>query len=106
MPMTIVGSPPAVLTCRSGRSSDTASNQVISMLFEGLIGSKPNGDLVPRLAQSMPQASSDGTTYTFKLRPNLKWSDGQPLTSDDVLFTFNLMFAPEFKDVNSPRRSD
>ena len=87
-------------------SSDTASNQVISMLFEGLIGSKPNGELVPRLAQSMPQASSDGTTYTFKLRPNLKWSDGQPLTSDDVLFTFNLMFAPEFKDVNSPRRSD
>jgi len=87
-------------------SSDTASNQVISMLFEGLLGSKPNGELVPRLAQAMPQASSDGTTYTFKLRNNLKWSDGQPLTSEDVLFTFNLMFAPEYKDVNSPRRTD
>jgi peptide/nickel transport system substrate-binding protein len=87
-------------------SSDTASNQVIAMLFEGMLGSKPNGDLVPRLAQAMPQTSSDGTTYTFKLRPNLKWSDGQPLTSDDVLFTFNLMFAPEYKDVNSPRRTD
>jgi peptide/nickel transport system substrate-binding protein len=87
-------------------SSDTASNQVIGMLFEGLVGSKPNGDLVPRLAQAMPQTSSDGTTYTFKLKPNLKWSDGQPLTSEDVLFTFNLMFAPEYKEVNSPRRSD
>ena len=87
-------------------SSDTASNQVISMLFEGLLGSRPNGELVPRLAQAMPQASSDGTTYTFKLKNNLKWSDGQPLTSEDVLFTFNLMFAPEYKDVNSPRRTD
>jgi peptide/nickel transport system substrate-binding protein len=87
-------------------SSDTASNQVIGMLFEGLLGSKPNGDLVPRLAEAMPQVSSDGTTYTFKLRNNLKWSDGQPLTSDDVVFTFNLMFAPEFKEVNSPRRTD
>jgi peptide/nickel transport system substrate-binding protein len=87
-------------------SSDTASNQVISLLFEGLLGSKPNGDLIPLLAESMPQVSSDGTTYTFKLRKNLKWSDGQPLTSDDVLFTFNLMFSPDYKDVNSPRRSD
>jgi len=87
-------------------SSDTASNTVISLLFEGLLLSKPNGDLIPGLAQAMPQVSGDGTTYTFKLRPSLKWSDGQPLTSDDVLFTFNLMFAPEFKDVNSPRRTD
>src|SRR5262252_4937262 len=87
-------------------SSDTASGQVISMLFEGLLVSKPNGDLVPGLASAMPQVSSDGTTYTFKLRSNLKWSDGQPLTSDDVLFTFNMMFAPDYKDVNSPRRSD
>jgi peptide/nickel transport system substrate-binding protein len=87
-------------------TSDTASAQVISMMFEGLLISKPNGDLVPGLASAMPQVSSDGKTYTFKLRQNLKWSDGQPLTSDDVLFTFNMMFAPEYKPVNSPRRSD
>jgi peptide/nickel transport system substrate-binding protein len=95
-----------VSTLNSVLSSDTASNQVISMLFEGLVVSKPNGDLVPGLAQAMPQVSSDGLTYTFKLRPNLKWSDGQPLTSDDVLFTFNMMFDPQYKAVNSPRRSD
>lgn len=87
-------------------TSDTASAQVISQMFEGLLVSKPNGDLTPGLASAMPQVSSDGKTYTFKLRPNLKWSDGQPLTSDDVLFTFNMMFAPEYKAVNSPRRSD
>ncbi len=87
-------------------SSDTVSSHMISMLFEGLLLRKPNGDLMPGLAQAMPQVSSDSTTYTFKLRPNLKWSDGQPLTSDDVLFTYNLMFAPEYKEVNSPRRTD
>src|SRR5581483_3360038 len=32
--------------------------------------------------------SADGTTTTWKLKPNLKWSDGQPLTSDDVVFTW------------------
>ncbi len=87
-------------------SSDTASQQTISFLFEGLLGSKPNGDLTPRLAEAMPQTSSDGTTYTFKLRSNIKWSDGQALTSDDVVFTYNMMFAPEYKPVNSPRRTD
>lgn len=95
-----------ISTLNSVLTSDTASAQVISMMFEGLVVSKPNGDLVPGLAQAMPQVSSDGLTYTFKLRPNLKWSDGQALTSDDVLFTFNMMFAPEYKAVNSPRRSD
>ncbi len=34
-------------------------------------------------------ASSDGKTYTLELKDGLKWSDGQPLTSDDVLFTIN-----------------
>jgi peptide/nickel transport system substrate-binding protein len=86
-------------------SSDTASATVISLLFEGLLTSKPNGDLVPGLA-AMPVVSPDGTTYTFKLHNNLKWSDGMPITSEDVLFTFNMMFAPEYKEVNSPRRSD
>ncbi len=87
-------------------SSDTASNTVISLMFDGLLGSKPNGDLVPLIAESMPQVSSDQTTYTFKLRKDVKWTDGQQLTSDDVLFTYNLMFAPDYKDVNSPHRSD
>lgn len=32
--------------------------------------------------------SADGKTITIKLKPNLKWSDGQPLTADDVIFTF------------------
>nr|WP_246232312.1 ABC transporter substrate-binding protein [Nakamurella aerolata] len=40
------------------------------------------------MAQSLPTVSDGGKTLTFKLKPNLKWSDGQPLTSQDVLFSY------------------
>ena len=50
--------------------------------------------------------SNHNKTVTFTMRPGVKWSDGQPLTSDDVLFTYNLIFAPEYAAVASPRRGD
>jgi peptide/nickel transport system substrate-binding protein len=43
---------------------------------------------IPGLAQSW-KSSNGGKTWTYTLRPNLKWSDGQPLTSADVVFTIN-----------------
>jgi peptide/nickel transport system substrate-binding protein len=66
------------------------------MLFEGLttidpftLASKPN------LAERW-EVSTDGLVWTFDLRPGLRWSDGAPLTADDVLFTFNeLIFNPD-----------
>ena len=74
-----------IRTLNSMLSSDTASNQVIGLMFDGLLNYKKNGDLIPALAQDMPKISSDGLTYTFKLRSNLKWSDGQNLTSEDEI---------------------
>ncbi len=95
-----------IRTLNSMLSSDTASNQVIGLMFDGLLNYKKNGDLIPALAQDMPKISSDGLTYTFKLRSNLKWSDGQNLTSEDVKFTYALAYDPQYKDVSSPRRGD
>ncbi len=95
-----------VRTFNSMLSSDTASNQLIGLMFDGLLNSKKNGDLFGALAQDLPKTSSDGLTYTFKLRPNLKWSDGQPLTADDVIFTYQLAYDPKYADVASPRRGD
>ena len=43
---------------------------------------------IPGLAESW-EASADGLTYTYKLRAGLKWSDGEPLTADDVVWTIN-----------------
>jgi peptide/nickel transport system substrate-binding protein len=58
------------------------------VLFDGL--TKPGKDLnpAPDLAASW-EAASDGLSWTFKLRDDAKWSDGQPITADDILFTFN-----------------
>lgn len=58
------------------------------VLFAGL--TKPGKDLAPvaDLATSW-EASADGLAWTFKLRDNVKWSDGKPFTADDVAFTFN-----------------
>ena len=87
-------------------SSDTVSNTIIGFLYDSLLTSKPNGDLIPALAKDLPKTSSDGTTYTITLRDNIKWTDGSPITADDVKFTYDLMFDPQYKDVNSPRRGD
>lgn len=60
------------------------------LLFGALLGFNADGSPTPIFAKSLPTVSSDGLTYTFELRPDLKWTDGQPITSDDVLFTVNL----------------
>src|SRR5438034_2095784 len=54
---------------------------------------------VPSLAQEVPTTqnggiSADGLSYTFKLRPGVKWSDGQPFTSADVRFTYDVLVMP------------
>ena len=44
--------------------------------------------VTPGLAESW-EGSDDGKTYTYKLRPDLKWSDGEPLTAEDIAYTIN-----------------
>src|SRR5207247_1372286 len=61
------------------------------LMFDTLLGFNAAGDVVAtRLAASLPTVSPDERTVTFKLRPNLKWTDGHDLTADDVVFTFGL----------------
>ncbi|HLT61381.1 MAG TPA: ABC transporter substrate-binding protein [Microlunatus sp.] len=71
-------------------------NQVNSLIFEGLLAADPDFKLQPVLAESF-EVSEDARTFTFKLRPGLKWNDGEPLTSADVLFTYNAAANPKTK---------
>ncbi len=48
----------------------------------------------PLLVESAPDVSPDHRTYTFRLRDGIKWHDGQPLTAEDVLFTFKAAMCP------------
>lgn len=69
-------------------SSDQSSLAVIYQLFTGLVRvNAQTRELEPSLAVSW-EISADQRTYTFKLREGLKWSDGHPLTSADVVFTY------------------
>lgn len=64
------------------------SDLINSMIFEGL--TRWNGDAQPSPALATKwSVSKDGLTWTFDLRPNVKWQDGKPFTAADVAFTFN-----------------
>ena len=77
-----------------------AGSAVIGRILEGLITLDPNtGDVIPNLAKSW-EISADNLQYTFHLRRGIHWSDGQPFTADDVLFTWGCFFAKQL-DVDS-----
>ena len=68
-------------------NADLGYNQM-SLLYDTLLWKDGSGQLLPWLAQSV-DASADHLTYSFRLRDGLRWSDGKPLTVDDVVFTFD-----------------
>src|SRR6266851_7947343 len=62
------------------QATDQPSLEAITMVFTGLVQLDDHLQVQPQLAQSY-EVSSDGLTYTFHLRPSLKFGDGQPLTA-------------------------
>jgi peptide/nickel transport system substrate-binding protein len=75
--------------------NETSSVTVNRYLFESLLNFDGiTGELEPGLVESWTN-TPDGKTWTFKLRKNLRWSDGEPLTADDVTFTWDVIYNPE-----------
>lgn len=70
------------------------SPNIFGYVGEGLITENGKGEIKPALAESW-EISPDSKSITFTLKPNLKWSDGVPLTIDDVSFTFNEVYFNE-----------
>lgn len=77
-------------------SLNPADRDLCSLVFSGLMRFDVHGMPVPDLAAQPLQVSADGRVYTATLRANVRWQDGQPLTVDDVLFTYKLMGSPDF----------
>ena len=77
------------LTFNLAISNEASSSAVLGYLFEGLTETSWLTDQVePALAESW-EHSDDGLTWTFHLRRDVQWHDGQPFTAHDVDFTFN-----------------
>ncbi|MDP1707384.1 MAG: peptide ABC transporter substrate-binding protein [bacterium] len=79
-----------------------ADRDLSALTYAGLMGLSSTGELVPVLAENY-ELSEDGKTYTFTLRENAKFSDGSPITSDDVIFTVKKAQSPALK---SPKYAD
>lgn len=83
------------------QSNDT-DRDLSQIVYNGLLKYDGEGQLVPDLAESY-DLSDDKTTYTFHLRKNVSWHDGEKFNADDVIFTVNLISDPSYK---SPLRSN
>jgi peptide/nickel transport system substrate-binding protein len=83
------------------------------LVFNRLIKTDPNGNPSPELAETWA-ISGDGTSYTFFLRDDAKWHDGEKFTADDVIFTFTTVqalgdddsYASEFRNVEFKKLDD
>jgi peptide/nickel transport system substrate-binding protein len=68
--------------------------QVMSLIYQSLMTPSPDLELVPQLAEDV-KVNDDATEFTFTLKKDLKWSDGKPFTSADVLFTHQTLANPK-----------
>lgn len=95
----MIGEPSNLVAMIAG---DSASSAIAANIFNTLIKYDENLNHAPELA-SQWIISDDQKTITFKLKENLFWADGTPLTSDDVLFTWRLVTDP---NTRTPYASD
>ncbi len=88
----VLGRPTSVspLTART-----QADRDLVALLFGGLVKNGPSGTLLPDLAESWT-VDATGATWTFQLRDDVRWHDGQPVTAEDVVFTIRTLQDPGY----------
>jgi peptide/nickel transport system substrate-binding protein len=96
----VIAEPGAPKTFNPITANESSSMDIFRFLYASLLGyDLTSQEVEPGLAESWSVAP-DNKTWTFKLRKNLRWSDGAPLTADDVIFTFNdVIYNPDIDNV-------
>ncbi len=95
-----VGNGAELQTLDPHRAEDTASFNVHLDIYEGLVNQAPNGDLVPGVATEW-SISEDGKTYVLNLRREARWSNGDPVTAHDFVFSLRRAVDPKTVSVYS-----
>ncbi|MDQ2905062.1 MAG: peptide ABC transporter substrate-binding protein [Chloroflexota bacterium] len=90
-----------IATFDPGLSTDLPSIDAIDMVFTGLVQLNDKLEVVCQLCTSY-QPGSDGVTWTFHLKPNLKFSDGTPLTATDVAYSIDRSLQPDLHSTVAP----
>lgn len=76
-------------------SQGTHESYLLNHLFTGLLRYDKEGKLAPGMAKDMPVVSEDGLTYTFTLKDDVKWSNGDPVTANDFAFAWLRALDPQ-----------
>ena len=74
-------------------ATDGLSFEVIAATIEGLYTLDADGNAIPAIAESY-DLSEDGLTYTFHLREDAKWSNGEPVTANDFVYAWRRLVDP------------
>lgn len=82
-------------------ATSDADKDMTALIYSGLLRVGKNGELTPDLAEKY-ELSPDGLVYTFTLKEKLTWSDGLPITAEDVKFTIGKI---QDSNVRSPKKS-
>lgn len=80
---------------------DIVSGNVMNNVFEGLYRQGKDGEIVLGMAAEEPVITEDGLTYTFKIKEEAVWSNGEPVTAHDFVFAWRRLVDPETKGVGS-----
>jgi peptide/nickel transport system substrate-binding protein len=72
-----------------------ADRDLVALVFEGLVRLDADGKPEPALARTWT-ADPGGASWTFELRPDARWHDGEPVTADDVVFTVDTLRDPDY----------
>jgi peptide/nickel transport system substrate-binding protein len=91
----VVGQPQFINPILAAGSS--VDSDLTRIVYAQLLKFDANETLAPDLALSLPEISEDQKTFTLRLKPDLKWQDGKPLTADDVIFTIQSIQNSEYE---------
>ncbi|EOT40241.1 ABC transporter substrate-binding protein [Enterococcus dispar] len=95
-----VSFPAPLSTLDTTQTTDKVTFTVVQHLFEGLYRFDDKSQPVPALAQKVA-ISKDGKTYTFTLRDDAKWSNGEKVTANDFLFAWKRLVNPQTMGPNA-----
>ena len=87
------GNGPEPSTLDAHRCQEVACGNVLRDLYEGLVAEGPDGSTIPGTAESW-KTSADGLTWTFHLRADLHWSNGETLDAQQIVASIQRAFAP------------